>query len=88
MRHAREDYDRIQDPAGKIPKDEPVMLFRGQDPFAPLVLDEYAALLHKNARSDADHATARLVERQAWKMREWQTTHAAKQFPTVDGVND
>ena len=31
MKHAREDYDRIQDPAGLIPEDEPVFLIRGQD---------------------------------------------------------
>lgn len=31
MRHARDDYNRIQDPAGKIPDDEPVFLIRAQD---------------------------------------------------------
>lgn len=31
MRHAREDYNRIQDPAGKIHEDEPVFLMRAQD---------------------------------------------------------
>jgi hypothetical protein len=31
MKHARQDYDRIQDPAGKIPETEPVFLIRGQD---------------------------------------------------------
>lgn len=34
MKHAREDYNRIQDPEGKIPADEPVFLLRGQDPAA------------------------------------------------------
>ena len=29
MKHARDDYNRIQDPAGKIPEDEPVFLLRG-----------------------------------------------------------
>jgi hypothetical protein len=33
MFHAREDYQRFQDPAGKIPMDEPVMLFRAQDKY-------------------------------------------------------
>jgi len=38
MRHARIDYNRIQDPAGLIPADEPVFLLRGQDRLAaPLV---------------------------------------------------
>ena len=31
MIHARDDYNRIQDPAGKIPADEPVFLLRAQD---------------------------------------------------------
>ena len=31
MKHARSDYDRIQDPDGKIPANEPVFLIRGQD---------------------------------------------------------
>ena len=31
MLHAREDYQRIQDPDDKIGEDEPVMLFRAQD---------------------------------------------------------
>lgn len=31
MIHARSDYDHIQDPSGKIGKDEPVFLIRGKD---------------------------------------------------------
>lgn len=31
MKHAREDYNRIQDPAGLIPDGEPVFLIRGKD---------------------------------------------------------
>lgn len=42
MRHARSDYDRIQDPQGKIPADEPVFLIRGQDVVAPLVVAYWA----------------------------------------------
>lgn len=34
MRHARPDYNRIQDLSGKIPADEPVFLLRGQDKLA------------------------------------------------------
>lgn len=47
MKHAREDYNRFQDPLELIPKDEPVMLFRAQDKFAPIILLEYATLLHE-----------------------------------------
>ncbi len=31
MIHARNDYNRIQDPENKIPEDEPVFLIRAQD---------------------------------------------------------
>lgn len=34
MKHARKDYDRIQDPANLIPEDMPVFLVLGQDKHA------------------------------------------------------
>jgi len=42
VKHARHDYDRIQDPANLIPADEPVMLFRAQDIHAADLVREYA----------------------------------------------
>lgn len=45
MRHARADYNRIQDPAGKIPENEPVMLFRAQDKHFIKVLEYYKQLV-------------------------------------------
>ncbi len=45
MKHARQDYDRIQDPAGLIPADEPVFLLRAQDKFAAATLRYYASLV-------------------------------------------
>lgn len=45
MKHARADYDRFQDPEGRIPADEPVMLFRGQDKHAAAVVRHYADLV-------------------------------------------
>ena len=42
MRHSRDDYDRIQDPAGRIPEDEPVFLLRGQDKYAARIVRFYA----------------------------------------------
>ncbi len=42
MRHAREDYNRFQDPLGLIPDQEPVMLFRGQDKHAAKLVRTYA----------------------------------------------
>lgn len=44
MIHAREDYNRIQDPAGLIPEDEPVFLLRAQDQLACLAVAYYADL--------------------------------------------
>jgi len=42
MKHAREDYNRIQDPAGLIPADEPVFLLRGQDKHAAATVRAWA----------------------------------------------
>lgn len=44
MKHARPDYDPIQDPRGLIPEDEPVFLLRAQDEIAKVVISVYAAL--------------------------------------------
>lgn len=63
MKHSRADYDRIQDPAGKIPDDEPVFLLRGQDRNAAAAVRVWAKLLEdeggdaemiKLARNHAD----------------------------------
>ena len=51
MRHAREDYARIQDPEGRIPVDEPVFLLRGQDRIAAIAVRIYARM----AATDPDH---------------------------------
>jgi hypothetical protein len=52
MRHARSDYDPIQDPRGLIPEDEPVFLLRGQDMTAPTVMWYWAQVAqHQGADS-------------------------------------
>lgn len=56
MKHARADYDRIQDPAGLIPKDEPVMLFRAQDKHFDRVLRFYRDIVI------ADNGDPKIVE--------------------------
>lgn len=43
MKHARDDYNRIQDPANLIPEDEPVFLLRGQDRTAGQIVRLWAA---------------------------------------------
>lgn len=76
MKHAREDYNRIQDPAGLIPEDEPVFLVRGQDTLAPLLLRLYAE--QYRALPGADPQLARLVWDQANEMALWQANHGRK----------
>lgn len=72
MKHARKDYNRIQDPAGLIPEDEPVFLLRGQDPLAPRLLNLWARELRL---LNGDPKMAKLVEDQAKAMVKWQATH-------------
>lgn len=75
MKHAREDYGRIQDPAGLIPEDEPVFVIRGQDLVAPAVLRFYAD------QAEAIGASAELVARvrgHAETMEKWQRDVARK----------
>jgi hypothetical protein len=93
MKHARRDYNRIQDPAAQIPADEPVFLLRGQDPLAPSVVRNYAALCKAIANRDnhpvispntltpegrqAFDFMAVTLERQADAMDAWQQKMAA-----------
>lgn len=68
MRHARADYDRIQDPAGRIPDDEPVFLLRGQDPIAHVAVRAWAKMLEDQG------GDARMIEaarNHADRMAEW-----------------
>jgi hypothetical protein len=75
MRHARPDYDRIQDPAGLIPDDEPVILVRGQDACALAAMDAWikaATSLH------ADLALIALATVHRNRIVEWQASHGWK----------
>lgn len=75
MKHAREDYNRIQDPEGKIPENEPVFLLRGQDLAAPAILREYAMTAH--AMGASDDLVLRTLH-QARLMEAWQREVARK----------
>lgn len=72
MRHARTDYDRIQDPAGIIPEDEPVFLIRGQDAIGPSILRDYA---ERAACRKVDPVLIDAVLAHAERMDDWQKTH-------------
>ncbi len=75
MKHARADYDRIQDPAYLIPLNEPVFLIRGQDIVAPDVLDYWA---FKALASGSELAMVERVLQHARDMRDWQARFKAK----------
>lgn len=71
MLHARSDYDRIQDPAGKIPADEPVLLFRAQDKHFVAVALFYAMLVEQDDGNPAivEAVMAQLARGRAWPVR-------------------
>lgn len=79
MKHARADYDRFQDPANLIPEDEPVMLFRGQDRFAPAALYAYAKALEEHPSAMTARPMIEATIRQAQAMEAWQT----KKYPDM-----
>jgi hypothetical protein len=68
MKHARDDYNRIQDPAKKIPEEEPVFLLRAQDELASLAVDYWADLMESNG---GDPELIRLAREHAAKMAAW-----------------
>lgn len=84
MKHARDDYSRIQDPAGIIPADEPVFLIRAQDTCAPVALKAW--INHaRGVGAPAEIITA--AERQLVAMNDWQANHGRK-IPDMDSSND
>ena len=87
MRHARADYNRIQDPAGLISEEEPVFLLRAQDRYAAetvllysqnILADELAT---PEARALADRAYS-----WAQEMRVWGVRHGIKYPDMPDGA--
>jgi len=74
MKHFREDYNRIQDPLGLIPKNEPVFLLRGQDELAPSTLRFWAYQAECLGLKDI----AKIVYDGADEMDEWQRNHKSK----------
>lgn len=68
MKHARPDYDRIQDPAGLIPEDEPVFLFRAQDKHTARVLAYYVRLVEGDGGDQkiVDATLAHIERVEAW----------------------
>lgn len=75
MRHARADYERIQDPAGLIPEDEPVFLIRGKDKAGPEAVRAWAAAA---ALKGADLDIVERARQWAETMEEWQDVHGSQ----------
>jgi hypothetical protein len=75
VKHARKDYERIQDPLKLIPEGEPVFLLRAQDKLAPYLLDSWAAGAEViGCKQDIID----LVRQQAQAMRDWQQLYCSK----------
>jgi hypothetical protein len=68
MKHAREDYQRFQDPAGVVPKDEPVFLIRGQDKVGAATVRIWAEL---NDAAGGDPELSRRAREHAERMDRW-----------------
>ena len=67
MHHARADYQRIQDPEGLIPDEEPVFLIRGQDGVGWRTVVHWA--LDANQFGASDEIVARALEHAAAMLR-------------------
>ena len=75
MKHARNDYNRIQDPANIIPTNEPVFLIRASDKCGPIIVHMWAVLAELfGASSNMVHA----ARQQANAMHDWQDKHGSK----------
>lgn len=75
MKHARADYDRIQDPANIIPEDEPVFLLRASDTVAPDTVRSWAMRAKSIGASDE---IVKAAVMQASRMDAWQIQHSSK----------
>ncbi len=74
MFHARADYERLQDPDGKIPHNEPVFLIRGQDKSGAATVRCWADIHEENG---GDPELSRLAREQADRMDAWPTKKVA-----------
>lgn len=75
MKHARDDYARIQDPDNKIPMDEPVFILRAQDKVAPATILFWTLEAYKAGASQ--NITSAALE-QCRRMFAWQAEHGSK----------
>lgn len=69
MIHARDDYNRIQDPQGLIPYDEPVFLLRAQDRYASIAVAFYAGLCRDSAPAVSEKSLEHSRRMEAWALK-------------------
>ena len=81
MKHARQDYNRIQDPENKIPEDEPVFLLRGQDRFATVAVASYLETLKANGLSGP---IVDQTEKHLRAMKDWPVKKTPDLAPTPE----
>lgn len=84
MIHARNDYQRLQDPEKKIPQDEPVFLLRAQDQTSAEVVRHWCRLNKRLLKKMADGPEKEslkkgisLAEAHAYRMDDWPTKKIA-----------
>jgi len=75
MIHAREDYNRIQDPANRIGEDEPVFLIRAKDISAVETLECW---IRANEANGGDPVLSNLVRDHRDLMIYWQDKNGRK----------
>jgi hypothetical protein len=75
-------YGRVTTEHGDIPEDEPVIVFRGHDPFVPAMLGYYLALCETGGapQRHQDLVTGRIAE-----IVQWQREHPGEvKVPTSE----
>ena len=81
MLHAREDYNRIQDPEGKFGEDEPVFIVRAKDRFSVIAMRAWADATYEMAQetNDTDLAEiAAMVYEHIARVIRYQCEHGSK----------
>jgi hypothetical protein len=77
MIHARADYNRIQDPEGKIGADEPVFLLRAQDQNFVYMLQYYRQIVMADPVV-VDWKILTAIDEQIARAEAWQAEHGVK----------
>lgn len=85
MKHVRPDYQgRIVDNVGIIPEDEPVMFFRGHDPFAIYAMEAY---IEKAKEANVDPKIIKSMELSITAFKEWQKDKPVKHPDVPENIH-